>query len=158
MSKKATSEEGSTAVATITKDRDVVGAVTVRPVKIVDEGIDVAKVEGLPEEYQGGEVLSGFPPSAKFEKPGDCIFGEYVGMRENVGPNNSRLYEVAAFQGVDKEPLLVAVWGSTALDRLFDSAYPPINQGTRIAVIYVGEKMTKRAQNPVKLFALKVKR
>jgi hypothetical protein len=74
-----------------------------------------------------------------------------------VGPNASRLYEVS----VPNEAGIgttVAVWGSTAVDRLFDSAYPPIQSGDRLAFIFLGEKTTKRAQNPVKLFALKVKR
>ena len=79
-------------------------------------------------------------------------------MRKDVGPNASRLYEVAAFQGHDKDPLHVAVWGSAALDRLFDSAYPPILSGDKVAIVYLGEKETKRGLNPVKLFGLKVVR
>jgi len=50
----------------------------------------------------------------------------------------------------------VVVWGSTALDRQWDSAYPPVQQGDKVGIVYIGEKPTKRGQNPVKLFAFKV--
>jgi len=152
MGKKKTEE---TAV-TVQSDRSVAGPVAIRPAQLVDQGMDVTEVKGLPAEFAGSETLSGFPPSAKFEKVGECVFGEFVGMRSGVGPNASRLYEVSIPNGA--EQTTVAVWGSAAIDRLFDSAYPPIQQGDRIAFIYVGEKPTKRQQNPVKLFALKIKR
>jgi hypothetical protein len=139
-------------------ERTVAGPVAVRPATLIDQGVEVSGVEGLPAEFQGGETLSGFPPSAKFEKRGDCIFGEYIGLRENVGPNNSRHYELSVPRGVGQEPMTVGVWGSAALDRLFDSAFPPVQQGDKVAMIYLGEKATKRGLNPVKLFALKVKR
>jgi hypothetical protein len=74
-----------------------------------------------------------------------------------VGPNHSRVYELSV-PGKDGESLTVVVWGSTALDRQFDSAFPPVQTGDKLAIIFVGEKETKRKQNPVKLFALKVKR
>ena len=77
-------------------------------------------------------------------------------MREGVGPNASRLYEISIPNG--DSSTTVAVWGGAAIDRLFDSAYPAIQQGDRLAFIYIGEKATKRAQKPVKLFTLKVKR
>ena len=151
----AKKEKAETAV-TVQNERTVAGPVVIRPAQLIDSGMDVSEVKGLPEEFAGSETLSGFPPSAKFEKVGECVFGEFVGMREAVGPNASRLYEVSIPNGA--EQTTVAVWGSTALDRLFDSAYPAIQQGDRVAFIYIGEKATKRAKNPVKLFALKVKR
>lgn len=132
--------------------------VTIGPVALVDQGMLLTEIEGLPEEYKKGETLSGFPPSPEWKNSGDAIFGHFVIMRPDIGPNNSRLYEIAAFQGKDKDPLTVAVWGSAALDRLFDSAFPPIVSGDRLAIIYLGEKATKRGLNPVKLFALKVVR
>ena len=145
-----------TEVTTVENVRTVAGPVVVRAAQLIDAGMDVSEVKGLPEEFAGSETLSGFPPSAKFEKVGECIYGEFVGMRSGVGPNGSRLYEISIPNGADQTT--VAVWGSSAIDRLFDSAYPPVQQGDKIAFIYVGEKPTKRQQNPVKLFALKVKR
>lgn len=153
MAKKKSEERG----ITIQDERTVAGPLRITPAAIIDDAVEVAKLEGLPEEFGNSEVMSGFPPSAKFEKKGDAIFGEFVGLRENVGPNNSRVYELAVPNGKG-ESLTVVVWGSTALDRLFDSAYPAIQQGDKLAIIYLGDKETKRKQNPVKLFALKVKR
>ena len=57
-----------------------------------------------------------------------------------------------------REPLTVAVWGSSALDRLVDSCFPKLATGDKVGIIYVGEKGTRRGLNPVKLFALKVLR
>lgn len=144
-------------VAKVENRQEVLGPMTIAPARLIDEGVTMGDIKGLPEEFRGSETLSGFPPSAKFDNPGDCVFGEFVTMRENVGPNSSRLYELSIPNGAGSN-LTVAVWGSAALDRLFDSAYPPIQSGDRMAVIYAGEKATKRGLNPVKLFALKVKR
>ncbi len=144
-------------VVKVENKQEVLAPMTVAPARLVDESVAPGDIQGLPEEFRGSETLSGFPPSAKFDKPGDCVFGEFVTMREDVGPNNSRLYEFSIANG-EGEHMTVAVWGSAALDRLFDSAYPPIQGGDRIAVIYAGEKATKRGLNLVKLFALKVKR
>jgi hypothetical protein len=129
----------------------------ISPARLIDEQGTSQDVTGLPEEFKGAETLAGFPPSAKFDKPGDCVFGEFIGMREGVGPNASRLYELSLPDGAGSS-LTVAVWGSAALDRLFDSAYPPVQTGDRLAVIFLGEKSTKRGLNPVRLFQLKVKR
>jgi hypothetical protein len=146
-------------VAKVVNKQEVMGPVTISPARLVDEGMTMGAVEGLPEEFKGSETLAGFPPSAKFDKPGDCVFGEFIVMRESVGPNSSRLYELSVPNGsTGGEGFTIAVWGSAALDRLFDSAYPPVQSGDRMAVIFLGEKMTKRGLNPVRLFALKVKR
>jgi len=148
----------TTAVATVEDNRTVSGPVTIHPVTLVDQSMSLEEIQGLPDEYRKGETLSGFPPSPQWERPGQALFGEFVVLRDHVGPNDSRLYEIAAFQGEGKDPISVAVWGSAALDRLFDSAYPPIQMGDRVAIIFLGEKPTKRGLNPVKLFALKIVR
>lgn len=137
--------------------KTIMPRLSVRPALLVDDSIEAANIDGLPAEFAGGGFSTGFPPSVKFEKPGDFIAGEYVHLRENVGPNNSRVYEIAV-AGNDGDSINTIVWGSTALDRLFDSQYPPVQQGDKLAIVYLGEKTTKRAKNPVKLFALKVKR
>ena len=129
----------------------------IRPVMIVDLGVEVGVMEGLPAEFARCETLSGFPPSPKWEQIGDALFGYFVTLRDNVGPNASRLYEIAIPQK-DGEPKTIALWGSAAIDRLFDSAFPKIKTGDKLGVIYCGEKATKRGLNPVKLFALKVAR
>lgn len=133
-------------------------SVSLMPVKIEQPEAEAIDVSGLPDEWQAAEKLGGFAPSPLFETPGEALFGTYVGMRDNVGPNNSRVYEIMAYQGPDKKAELTAVWGSTALDRMFDSAFPKIKSGDRIGIIYLGSKATKRNQNPVKLFQLRVLR
>jgi hypothetical protein len=131
--------------------------VRISQVGLVDQGLEVTQIEGLPEEFKRGETLSGFPPSPEWKNPGDAIFGYFVKQREKIGPNESRLYELAVPRK-DEEPLTVAVWGSAALDRLVDSAFPPLKSGDKVAIIFLGEKPTKRGLNPVKLFALKIVR
>ena len=135
--------------------RTIVGPLKCQPAQIIDDSLELSKIEGLPAEFLGGRFEHGFPPTVKFENVGDFAGGEFVHMRENVGPNNSRVYELAVPDG-NGGHLNVIVWGSTVLDRHFDSAYPPIQQGDKIGIIYLGDKETTRKQNPVKLFALKV--
>lgn len=142
---------------TIQDERAVMGPLRVTAAQIVDDAVEVAAIDGLPEDFGHSETLAGFPPSVKFEKKGDCIFGNYIGLRRGVGPNNSRVYELS-IPNKDGDTMTVVVWGSTALDRQFDSAYPPVQTGDKLAIIFLGEKETNRKQNPVKLFALKVKR
>lgn len=141
----------------IQDSRTVMGPLTCRPASIVDDSMEVAKIEGLPAEFVGGSFMTGFPPTVKFEKPGDFIGGEFVHLRTDVGPNHSRVYELAVPDG-NGGTFNAIVWGATALDRQFDSAYPPILQGDKLGIVYIGEKSTKRKQSPVKLFALKVVR
>ncbi len=152
MAKKAERKE-----VTVQDERAVLGPLTITPARLIDDSVEITEIQGLPAEFADSETMAGFPPSPKFEKKGDTMFGEFIGVRSNIGPNSSRVYELSVPKG-NGESFTVAVWGSTAIDRQFDSAYPPVQQGDRIAFIYLGEKATKRAQNPVKLFALKVKR
>lgn len=154
MAKKTGSEETG---VTVRDERSITGPLKIQACRIVDDAVEVAEIQGLPDDFLHSETLAGFPPSAKFEKPGDTIFGQYIGLRRDVGPNHSRVYELSV-PGKDSASLTVVVWGSTALDRQFDSAFPPVQTGDKLAIIFVGEKETKRKQNPVKLFALKVKR
>lgn len=144
-------------VPTVANQRTVAKTVQIQPVGFVDQGVEVQDLAGLPEEFKRGDTLSGFPPSPEWKKPGEALFGYYVMTREGVGPNESRLYEIAVPRK-DDEPLTVAVWGSAALDRLMDSAFPALKQGDKLAIIFLGEKPTKRGLNPVKLFALKILR
>lgn len=154
MSKKKGSEEKGVAVL---DERSVSGPLAIQACRIIDDAVEVAEIQGLPDDFAQSETLAGFPPSAKFENKGDSIFGHFIGLRRDVGPNHSRVYELSV-PAEGNSSLTVVVWGSTALDRQFDSAFPPIQTGDKLAIIYVGEKDTKRKQNPVKLFALKVKR
>lgn len=132
-------------------------SVELRPVQVEQPEAESIEVAGLPAEWQDATVLGGLPPSPVFEIPGEAIFGIYVGVRDGVGPNNSRVYEIMAHKGPNQKPELTAIWGSTALDRMFDSAMPKVKSGDKIGIVYLGERPTKRNQNPVKLFKLLVK-
>jgi len=151
------SKTNETTDVAIQDSRTVLAPLKCQPAQIIDDALEISKIEGLPAEFASGSFMSGFPPTVKFEKPGDFAGGEFVHMRTGVGPNESRVYELALPKG-EGESFNVVVWGSTALDRQWDSAYPPIQQGDKVGIIYIGEKGTKRKQNPVKLFALKVVR
>ena len=155
MGKSKVAEQSQEVV--VSDERVVARKVNISPVALVDQGVEVQDIEGLPEEFKRGDTLTGFPPSPKWEKPGEALFGYYVTTRVDVGPNKSRLYEIAVPRK-DEEPLTVAVWGSAALDRLIDSCFPALVSGDKVAIIFLGEKDTKRGLNPVKLFALKVVR
>lgn len=154
---------GKTAVAeskavTVKDETTVMGPLRVQMASLVDGSVDVAGLEGLPEDMQGGETLAGLPPSPRFEKKGDAVFGEFIRYQAEVGPNKSRLYELSCPTGEEGKSITIAVWGSTAIDNKFDSAYPPIQAGDRLGFVYLGEKKTARNQNPLKLFALHLKR
>lgn len=140
--------------ATVDDQRSVIRRVNVEAVPLVDSGVEVESIEGLPEEFKRAQTLSGFPPSPKWERPGQTLFGYFLNLREDIGPNHSRLYEISVPQE-EEEPITVAVWGSAALDRLFDSAPQRIEAGDKLAIIFLGEKPTKRGLNPVKLFAIR---
>lgn len=151
------SKTKETTDVTIQDSRTVLAPLKCQPAQIIDNALEISKIEGLPAEFAGGSFMTGFPPSVKFEKPGDFAGGEFIHLRTEVGPNYSRVYELAVPNG-EGGTFTVVVWGSTALDRQWDSAYPPILQGDKVGIVYIGEKETKRNQNPVKLFALKVVR
>lgn len=143
----------------VVKDEtSVMDPLKVQMAKLVDGSVDVSSLEGLPDGFDGGEILAGLPPSPRFEKKGDAVFGEFVRYQEGVGPNNSRIYQLSCPTGKGNERIDIAVWGTTAIDSKFDSAFPPIQPGDRLGFVYIGEKKTARNQNPLKLFALHLKR
>lgn len=150
---RATSEKG----ITVKDETSIMGPLRIQMAQLVDGSVEVSALEGLPEGFDGGETLAGLPPSPRFEKKGDAVFGVYVKHEENVGPNKSRLYQLQCPTG-DGKTLDISVWGSTGIDNKFDSAFPPIQPGDRLGFVYLGEKKTARNQNPLKLFALHLKR
>ncbi|MGL5936389.1 MAG: hypothetical protein ACRCZI_12310 [Cetobacterium sp.] len=131
--------------------------IRIMPVAIIDPVEDVNEYAGLPSEFKTAETLAGFPPSPEWQKPGDSLFGYYIATRVDIGPNKSRLYEISVPNGTG-ESKTVAVWGSSVIDRLVDSAFPPIRTGDKLGFIYLGEGKERPGQSPVKLFALKVLR
>lgn len=137
---------------------DAPGALRLVPVDLKDTAVALASVSGLPDGWEESESLEGFPPSPEWTTPGQCIFGDFIAVRNDVGPNNSRIYEISTYQGEGMDPLAVTVWGSAVIDRLFDSAYPPVTMGDRIGFIYLGTKDSGAGKNATKLFTMKVLR
>jgi hypothetical protein len=80
-----------------------------------------------------------------FEEKGE-FEGNYLGFEENVGPNNSMLYN---FKSLDGEA--VAVWGSTVLDGKMKHIEP----GMRVKIISLGTKKSPKG-NTYKDFAVSV--
>lgn len=115
-------------------------------------------VKGLPAEFRDAEQIAGFPPQPTWTKAGQAVWGSFLQMRTEVGPNASRLYEVAADTG-EKEPLLVSIWGTTVLDRQMDMAFAKgMKAGDRLAIVYLGPAANaKPGQSPPHLFAVRVK-
>ena len=154
MSKAVKEEKG----IVVKDETTLMGPLRIRMAELVDGSVEVSTLEGLPAGFEGGETLAGLPPSPRFEKKGDAVFGVLKRVQDGVGPNKSRLYELSCPTGKGGDSIDISVWGSTAIDNKFDSAYPPIQAGDRIGFVYLGEKTTSRNQNPLKLFALHLKR
>ena len=53
-----------------TQGHEVLLPMTITAARLVDEGGSTQEVVGLPAEFKTAETLAGFPPSAKFDKPG----------------------------------------------------------------------------------------
>jgi hypothetical protein len=72
-------------------------------------------------------------PSHSFEMEKE-LEGVLVDKKENVGPNNSKLFTIEK-KGGEK----VSVWGSAVLDKLFT-----LPVGSTIRIEYLGKKKGKR--------------
>jgi len=66
----------------------------------------------------------------KFEKVGDEITGLYLGSEENVGENNSNIYQF------ETEGKNVSVWGSTVLDTRMKN----VKVGEEVKIVFLGLK------------------
>jgi hypothetical protein len=114
----------------------------------------------IPYEYSGAlsiegmegceEYSSTFPHTITWIEEGQYCKGEYVGIRENIGKNKSKVYVILC----DGEE--INIWGTKILDQLFDKSVPRV--GDTICIIYDGECPSTRGLNPTKLFTLLVKR
>lgn len=66
------------------------------------------------------------------------IIGKYIGMKTNVGPNASNIYNIV--NEADGE--IWGVWGSAVIDSKFEEI--PLN--SRVRVEYLGKKPGKRGE------------
>lgn len=100
---------------------------------------------------EGFTEATGLPPVVEFEQPGDYVAGWYRGMKDEQGPNKSRIYHLEIpGQGI------VAVWGSTILDSRMNLLNPPF--GSVLLIQYLGTVRTQRGLSPAKDFRVRVKR
>lgn len=94
------------------------------------------------------EAPSTLAPTAQWSKVGEYVDGQYLGQQDEVGPNNSRLYNFKMEDGA-----LVAVWGGTVLDNRMDMcAAQGLKAGDRVRIVYVGDTVAKKGQNPARIF------
>lgn len=92
------------------------------------------------------EAPSSLTPIVDFQKPGDWVAGEYVGTRDDIGPNASRLYDIK----VDGN-YFCSIWGCTILDMKMDMLNP--KPGQTLLVQYTGTVPTSKVgRSPAKNF------
>lgn len=153
MSKAVSAEKG----VTVKDETSIMGPLRIKLAELVDTSVEVSELVGLPEGFEGGETYGGLPASPRFVNKGDAAFGTFIRVKEDVGPNHSRVYELDCPMG-NGETKKIAVWGSTDIDSQFDGAFPPVQPGDRIGFVFLGEKKTARNQNPLKRYTMYLKR
>lgn len=112
------------------------------------------KAEGALEKV----APTGFTPLIQFGdlkdwRPGTWTIARFLGVRENVGPNNSAMYDFEVTQD-GKEFSPASLWGSTIFDNKFKLLAP--RTGQWIYMQYLGVTETSRKQNPAKDFMLAI--
>ena len=121
--------------------------ITVKPAGIIEPDKKADMEVPMPDVgYEvDQEAPSSITPIVDFQSPGDWVAGEYVGTRDNIGPNASRLYDLK----VDGN-YFCSIWGCTILDTKMDMLNP--KPGQTLLVQYIGSVPTSRNQNPAKNF------
>lgn len=98
-----------------------------------------------PNEETWEEVNPESQETWDFKKE-DTIQGTYVGMKINVGPNNSNIYVIQF-----NEEKKIGVWGNTVLDSRFED----IKAGCEVKIVYLGvekAEKSKREYNNFKVY------
>jgi hypothetical protein len=111
-----------------------------------------------PRGWDGDDVTaipSGFAASPLWDVPGKYVEGIYKGMRQDVGPNNSDVYDLDVIDPDTGEAVPVTVWGGTVLTNKMRQYEPPV--GCRIMIQYTGDGQAKPGQAPPRLFEVRWK-
>lgn len=164
MAKRSVQHKAVVKSPVIPRHADVTMTTLARPLQLVrfvegGQGVHVPS-QYLPAQFRSGTMHTGtFAAVADWREPSDAVAGTFRRVRPDVGPNQSRIYELLVddpdlLNG--RKPFEANFWGSTQLDALFDTHLPVVEGGDKICVIFLGTKATKRALSPVKLFALSV--
>ena len=152
MATKQTTQKGSTpASRAATPARRTTAAVATReltPVEFVESAQLMAPEFDVDMSKDGyTEGPSSLTPTANWTTPGEYVEGEYLGVQEAVGPNESRLYNFKMEDGQ-----IVSVWGGTVLDNRMDMMRPPV--GNIVKIVYVGDGNKKPGQNAPRIFKI----
>lgn len=80
------------------------------------------------------------------EGENSTFFGKFLSKQENVGVNNSNLYEFVRFEDEEMTKRLgnVAIWGSTILDNRFKN----LEKGEKVVVVYLGQALSEKRKKP----------
>lgn len=82
-------------------------------------------------------------PTWKPEKENDSVQGLFVDVKDNVGPNGSKLYTLQKDDGS-----FVGVWGSAVIDDRMTS----IPLGDQVKIVYLGTTKSKTPGRTVKQY------
>lgn len=99
------------------------------------------------------EKFGGLNPVVNFEHPGDTFIGDYIGSREiNFDGRVSRLYNFRSDQKFAGTDMIVSIWGSAVLDRIFLDVAPQMDD--KLVIQYAGLGQNAKKGNPPKLFVV----
>lgn len=135
----------------------------VAPAQIIeqksDQFEDVETPDFLKEDMIEDEAPTGFNPLIDFQdEPGRWIVAKYIGARQDIGPNASKMYDFEAYNPETKQTVVVSLWGSTILDKkmaLLENK-GSLKSGKFCFVQYLGAINTARGMNPAKNFKIVV--
>jgi len=105
----------------------------------IGEWVDLP--EGIPDSFRKSEFFSSeFPPSPKWENPGQMVYGIFCGKQEEIGPHHSTLYH---FETPLKKggSFRWGLWGTKAIDSVLDRM--GLAEGEALLVCYSGNKAGK---------------
>src|SRR3972149_11245545 len=105
------------------------------PSELMSKTLPVLKEGGIANPipgYEGWEEKSNLGFVVEFTNPGEMFVAIYMGMEENIGPNNSRMYHFLSGDGIKFQ-----MWGSTITDGKMDAMEP--KPGCEMLVMYCGD-------------------
>jgi len=75
-------------------------------------------------------------------KVGDKFFGVFLDREEDVGPNNSMLYNFVRYADQDFVQRIgtFSIWGTTLLDTRFKN----FTRGEQVAIVYLGKQASEQ--------------
>ena len=124
-----------------------------------DEAEQIERPDFLVNDMIEDESATGFNPLIDFEgEPGRWIVAKYLGMRPDIGPNSSAMYDFEAINPESGQTFVASLWGSTILDKKMEMLLTKgsLKPGKFTFVQYLGSVDTSRGMNPAKNFKIAV--